>query len=113
MPTYAYRCTSCQETFDVVHDMTRQVKPACPVCGGLTRRLAGPGSGVIYGEGFSRPAPSPDKGAAGRHDHEHGHDHDGHDEGHGPFPCYWDQDLDFSHSDADQDADDPQKKEHD
>ena len=38
MPTYDYACTECEMCFERHHPMNAR-KPACPGCGGETKRL--------------------------------------------------------------------------
>ncbi len=39
MPTYCYKCLSCQNGFDVVKSISEYKNlESCPVCGGLTER---------------------------------------------------------------------------
>lgn len=54
MPTYAYECTACGHTFDVVSKMSAKATPRkCPVCGGRAHRQISGGAGFLFkGEGF-------------------------------------------------------------
>ena len=53
MPTYEYRCPSCQHEFEKFQRMTDEPKAECPVCGkDAVRRLSG-GAGLLFkGSGF-------------------------------------------------------------
>ena len=54
MPTYEYRCESCDHQFELFHSIKDPVRRKCPKCGKLTlKRLIGTGGGVIFkGSGF-------------------------------------------------------------
>jgi putative FmdB family regulatory protein len=53
MPTYEYKCKSCQDVFEVFQSMSSEKIKICPKCGGEVRRLIGAGSGPIFkGTGF-------------------------------------------------------------
>lgn len=54
MPTYEYRCSNCQHTFDKFQYITEPSRRKCPVCKKLTlKRMIGSGSGLIFkGSGF-------------------------------------------------------------
>ena len=54
MPTYDYRCNSCNVEFELFQSMKDKPKKKCPECGKLTlERLIGTGAGVIFkGSGF-------------------------------------------------------------
>ena len=52
MPTYGYRCQSCQCEFDVWQKMSDDPVAACPECGGRGRRLFFPAGIVFKGSGF-------------------------------------------------------------
>jgi putative FmdB family regulatory protein len=52
MPTYGYRCQSCQREFDVWQRMTDEPKASCPTCGGDGKRLFFPAGLVFKGSGF-------------------------------------------------------------
>ena len=70
MPTYAYRCTRCNEEFDIYQRFDEESLTNCPRCDAPLRKLFSP-SGIIFkGQGFyrtdsrsstkpSRPSPSP------------------------------------------------------
>jgi putative FmdB family regulatory protein len=46
MPTYEFICSKCNERFERFQSMSAP-DPACPACGGRSRRLIAPGAGVI------------------------------------------------------------------
>jgi putative FmdB family regulatory protein len=57
MPTYDYKCTTCEKTFELFQSITAKPfrKYECPACGAVrsVRRLIGTGGGVIFkGSGF-------------------------------------------------------------
>ena len=54
MPTYDYRCKSCEHEFELFQSMSERVKRKCPECGKLAlERLIGPGAGLIFkGSGY-------------------------------------------------------------
>ncbi|MFH1857982.1 MAG: FmdB family zinc ribbon protein [Candidatus Omnitrophota bacterium] len=53
MPTYEYRCESCQKTHEAFQKMTDPPLEKCPACGGKLKRLIGKGAGIIFkGSGF-------------------------------------------------------------
>ncbi len=53
MPTYDYRCTKCQHTFEAFQSMKDEPVSACPVCGAPVKRMIGTGIGLIFkGSGF-------------------------------------------------------------
>lgn len=52
MPTYGYRCQSCEREFDVWQRMTDESKASCPTCGGSGKRLFFPAGLVFKGSGF-------------------------------------------------------------
>ena len=52
MPTYGYRCQSCEREFDVWQRMTDEAKAACPTCGGSGKRQFFPAGLVFKGSGF-------------------------------------------------------------
>lgn len=54
MPTYDYRCTACEHTFELFQSMKDAVKRKCPACGkNALERLIGTGAAVIFkGSGF-------------------------------------------------------------
>ena len=53
MPTYDYKCTSCNHTFEVFQRMSDEPLKNCPKCNGVVKRLIGMGAGPIFkGSGF-------------------------------------------------------------
>ena len=53
MPTYDYKCTECNYTFEYFQTMTDKVLEECPQCKGKLKRLIGAGAGTIFkGTGF-------------------------------------------------------------
>ncbi|HEX4219227.1 MAG TPA: FmdB family zinc ribbon protein [Acidimicrobiales bacterium] len=52
MPTYEYRCTECDHTFDAVQSFTDDPIEVCPTCGGRVRKLFGNVGIVFKGSGF-------------------------------------------------------------
>lgn len=62
MPTYSYRCTACDNAFDVKQSFSDAALTECPVCGGVLRKVFSPVGVTFNGGGFyrtdSRSAPS-------------------------------------------------------
>ena len=55
MPTYEYRCDSCDTTSNVVQKMTDPTLTVCPECGAEGLRKLFNGVGVVFkGSGFYR-----------------------------------------------------------
>lgn len=53
MPTYTYRCSSCDHQFDVFHSMAENGSRPCPECGAESHKMIGTGAGLIFkGSGF-------------------------------------------------------------
>ena len=53
MPTYDYKCLSCEHHFEVFQSMTAELVSNCPKCNGKVKRLIGTGAGPIFkGSGF-------------------------------------------------------------
>ncbi len=52
MPTYAYRCSSCDDSYEKHEGFDAPAKQACPSCGGLARRVIFPPPIVFKGKGF-------------------------------------------------------------
>jgi len=53
MPTYEYKCTECNHSFEVFQKMNDEVLSECPKCKGKVKRLIGAGAGPIFkGSGF-------------------------------------------------------------
>ncbi len=59
LPTYEYRCDSCEKNFDVVQSFHDDPLTACPTCGSPVRKVFGNVGIVFKGSGFyktdSRP----------------------------------------------------------
>ena len=53
MPTYDYKCTECNYTFELFQRMSEEPVKICPKCSGVVKRLIGMGAGTIFkGSGF-------------------------------------------------------------
>ena len=73
LPTYEYRCDSCEKNFDVVQSFHDDALTACPTCGSRVRKVFGNVGIVFKGSGFyktdSRPgvakAPAGEAAATG------------------------------------------------
>ena len=54
MPTYEYRCSACDHTFELFQSIKAPSVRKCPQCGKLkVKRIIGIGAGVIFkGSGF-------------------------------------------------------------
>ena len=53
MPTYDYKCSNCQHTFEYFQPMSVAPLTECPECGGNLKRVIGTGAGAIFkGSGF-------------------------------------------------------------
>ena len=53
MPTYDYRCESCNNTFEFFQNMSDEPLNKCPDCNRKVRRLVSGGTGLIFkGSGF-------------------------------------------------------------
>jgi putative FmdB family regulatory protein len=53
MPTYDYRCSDCNYTFEYFQPMRDEPLTVCPGCGGNLKRIIGTGAGAIFkGSGF-------------------------------------------------------------
>lgn len=55
MPTYDYKCTKCNKTFEVFQSITAEPKATCPDtnCGAQAERIMSKGSGfVLKGTGY-------------------------------------------------------------
>jgi putative FmdB family regulatory protein len=68
MPTYEYKCTECNNKFEIFQPMNAEPVKHCPKCGGEVKRLIGSGAGPIFkGSGFyqtdykNKPSPKEDK----------------------------------------------------
>ena len=54
MPTYSYRCTECDNAFDIQQAFTDSSLTVCPVCGGTLRKVFGVVGVTFNGPGFYR-----------------------------------------------------------
>ena len=54
MPTYSYRCTECDNAFDIVQAFTDDTLTVCPNCGGPLRKLFNTVGVTFNGSGFYR-----------------------------------------------------------
>ena len=52
LPTYEYRCDSCEKNFDVVQSFHDDPVTACPTCGSRVRKVFGNVGIVFKGSGF-------------------------------------------------------------
>jgi len=66
VPTYSYRCTECDNAFDIKQSFSDATLTECPVCGGVLRKVFSPVGVTFNGGGFyrtdSRPAPKSEGG---------------------------------------------------
>ncbi len=82
MPTYEYRCTACEHTFEQFQSITAEPLRTCPQCGKRRlERLLGAGGGIIFkgsgfyitdyrSEAYKKAAEAEKKSAAGGNGHE-------------------------------------------
>ena len=54
MPTYSYRCSECDNAFDIQQAFTDSSLTVCPVCGGKLRKVFGVIGVTFNGPGFYR-----------------------------------------------------------
>lgn len=54
MPTYHYRCSSCEQHIEVVQRMTDEPLSTCAACGGAMVKVLKPAGIVLKGSGFYR-----------------------------------------------------------
>lgn len=54
MPTYSYRCTECDNAFDIQQAFTDDSLTVCPTCGGKLRKLFSAVGVTFNGSGFYR-----------------------------------------------------------
>ena len=64
MPTYSYRCTECDNAFDIHQAFTDDTLEVCEVCGGRLRKLFNTIGVTFNGSGFYR-TDSRSEGASG------------------------------------------------
>ena len=67
MPTYSYRCTECDNAFDIHQAFTDDTLTVCEVCGGRLRKLFNTIGVTFNGSGFYRTDSRAD-GAKGKSD---------------------------------------------
>jgi putative FmdB family regulatory protein len=54
MPTYSYRCTACDNAFDVSQSFTDDALTECPACEGRLRKIFSVTGVTFNGSGFYR-----------------------------------------------------------
>ena len=54
MPTYSYRCTACDDAFDIQQEFTDESLTTCEACGGKLRKLFSAVGVTFHGSGFYR-----------------------------------------------------------
>ena len=54
MPTYSYRCTVCQNAFDIQQSFSDASLSVCPACGGALRKIFSAVCVTFNGSGFYR-----------------------------------------------------------
>jgi len=54
VPTYSYRCTECDNAFDIHQEFTDSTLTECPVCGGKLRKVFSAVGVTFNGSGFYR-----------------------------------------------------------
>ena len=54
MPTYSYRCTECENAFDIHQAFTEDSLTVCPACGGALRKVFSAVGVTFNGSGFYR-----------------------------------------------------------
>lgn len=52
MPKYDYRCTECEERFEVERSMSDRSEQTCPSCGSPAKKLFGAVGVAFKGSGF-------------------------------------------------------------
>ena len=65
MPTYSYRCTECDNAFDIHQAFTDDTLTVCEVCGGRLRKLFNTIGVTFNGSGFYRTDSRGDGAKAG------------------------------------------------
>lgn len=65
MPTYSYRCTSCDNAFDIHQAFTDDTLTVCEVCGGRLRKLFNTIGVTFNGSGFYRTDSRAGEGGSG------------------------------------------------
>ncbi len=54
MPTYSYRCTVCENAFDIQQSFSDASLTVCPACGGGLRKIFSAVGVTFNGSGFYR-----------------------------------------------------------
>jgi len=54
VPTYSYRCTVCQNAFDIQQSFSDASLSVCPACGGALRKIFSAVGVTFNGSGFYR-----------------------------------------------------------
>lgn len=65
MPTYSYRCTECDDAFDIQQSFTDDSLTECPACGGRLRKLFSAVGVTFNGSGFYRTDSRAGAGSSG------------------------------------------------
>lgn len=52
MPAYDYRCSTCEDVFEVVRSSSDDAEVRCPACGAPAKRVFTPVGVVFKGSGF-------------------------------------------------------------
>jgi len=52
MPTYEYKCSSCDHSFEVFQSIKDDPISECEKCSGQVRRVIGPAGVIFKGSGF-------------------------------------------------------------
>ena len=65
MPTYSYRCTECDNAFDVQQALSEDSLTVCPSCGGKLRKLFNMVGVTFNGSGFYRTDSRSSSGSGG------------------------------------------------
>lgn len=65
MPTYSYRCTECDNAFDIHQAFTDDTLTVCEVCGGRLRKLFNTIGVTFNGSGFYRTDSRSDAATSG------------------------------------------------
>ena len=65
MPTYSYRCTECDNAFDIHQAFTDDTLTVCEVCGGRLRKLFNTIGVTFNGSGFYRTDSRAAEGGSG------------------------------------------------
>ena len=65
MPTYSYRCTECDNAFDIQQSFSEDALTECPSCGGKLRKLFNAVGVTFNGSGFYRTDSRSSSGSSG------------------------------------------------